>query len=113
MPSMDTNTNINMPNVSNGLVNPAPEPTINVDTGINSNPINMMPDTPLFTNPAPQVSMPTDNYIIPVETPKVEPVITSSLDKIKEFIASLNDIKVNYKEYNNDNENCLIITIEK
>lgn len=77
-------------------------------------PVTVIPDTPLFTNPNIQQPVQQEAYTIPVNNSMPEQVLEkTSTEKIKELLSSLTDSKINYKEYSNDKENCIIITIEK
>lgn len=109
-----TDSDINLINNTN---NPIPQQE-NLNNGI-----GLMNDKPLFTsNPVPSVEniptmplneLPTESITLESSTIPLNQVEESTLDKIKKFISSINDVKLNIKEYNNEKENCIIITIEK
>lgn len=128
-PNTESDINImtnNNNNNNNSFIETEPQPMIspieqNIQTQMPG--IGMMNDAPLFTStPTPSVE---EQYTIPVNEPQsaqtiptpepISPVVSevSSVEKIKNMISSLNDEKLSYKEYSNDRENCIIITIEK
>lgn len=112
------NPSMTIPNINIEIETPQQMPQESLNTPsleINNEPINKnisdMPDKPLFAdfNQPTTVSIQEQSQAPTV----VESIETPPLDKIKTFISGLNDEHINYKEYNNETESCIIITIKK
>ncbi len=81
--------------------------------------VKPMTDPPLFnpnlsTAPLPSTVSLEPSVNIAIDTPNPEvPQVSSSLDKIKDMLSTLGDSKVTYKEYSNNEEKCIIISIKE
>ncbi len=111
-PLYNNQESIGIPQINNLSIDTTSQPTL---------------ETPLFTNPIappevdnieltePSISQDIQNNNILTET-TINPLPTielSPIDTVKNAINNLNNPNIMYKEYNNENEYCIIITIKK